>query len=80
MSLWLYKKSELNQIKQEDRTHLDQVVQHHIDADPVVRAIRMVDHGMSDPEGGDAIIKAARKGVKKHLKQKLQPLFNRLKK
>jgi hypothetical protein len=79
MSLWLYKKDELSKIKKQDRAHLDRAIQHHIDTDPVVRSIRMVDRGLSDPEGGDEVHKAARRGVKKLLKGKMQPLFNRLK-
>jgi hypothetical protein len=79
MSLWLYKKDELSKIKKRDRAHLDRAIQHHIDTDPVVRSIRMVDRGLSDPEGGDEVHKAARRGAKKLLKGKMQPLFNRLK-
>jgi hypothetical protein len=79
MSLWLYKKDELSKIKRQDRAHLNRAIQHHIDTDPVVRSVRMVDRGLSDPEGGDEVHKAARKSVKSHLKRQLRPLYNRLK-
>jgi hypothetical protein len=81
----LYEPHELEGISEKDKQTLTRKIQQHISTDPVVRTMMILHKGVHDrPEDDpDPIVRAlkhAGRGMKEHLKEKLQPLYDRMKK
>jgi hypothetical protein len=79
----LYDPHELTGISDEDKEVLNREIKHHVDTDPVVRAIMIAHQGVhersaNDPDPVVRAIKYAQEGMRRHLKDKLQPLYERM--
>lgn len=80
----LYSADELGGISNEDKETLHRELQHLIATDPIVRAIMITHKGVhdrpdNDPDATVRAIKHAQRGMKEYLKEKLQPLYDRMK-
>jgi hypothetical protein len=80
----LFTPEELHGISDKDKKVLHREIQKHVKTDPIVRAIMIVHRGVhdrsdNDPDPTVRTIKHAQRGMKEHLREKLQPLVDRMK-
>lgn len=79
----LYSADELRGISAEDKEALHRELQHVISSDMVVRAILIAHKGVQGqpddhPDPAVRAIKHAGRGMREYLKEKLQPLYERV--
>jgi hypothetical protein len=79
----LYTPEELQGVSAEDKAVLHQELQHIISSDAVVRMVLIAHKGVhsrrdDDPDPAVRAIKHAGRGMREYLKEKLQPLYDRV--
>lgn len=79
----LYTPEELRGISPEDKDALHRELRHVISSDPVVRSMLIAQKGVrarpdDDPDPIVQAIKHVGRGLKEHLKEQLQPLYDRI--
>ena len=80
----LFDAHDLEGFTQEDKEVLTREIQHHVNSDPVVRAIMIAHKGVqgladNDPDPVVRAMKLLGKGMKEHLRGKVKPLHDQMK-